>query len=63
MSNIKQFPSKSNGIDEDKYKAFIGILIEHDGSIEVTLPPNFSNAELLGMLEMAKLITMDNFEG
>lgn len=62
MSNVKQFPGKSNGLDEDKYKGFIGVLIEHDGSIEVTLPAGFSKAEIIGMLEMAKLITMDNFE-
>lgn len=60
MSNVKQFPGTKNTLDEDKYKAFIGILIQHDGSIEVTLPEGFSKAELLGLFEMAKLMTMDN---
>lgn len=60
MSNVTQFPGTKGTLDKDNYKAFIGILILHDGSIEVTLPKDFSKAELLGLFEMAKLMTMDN---
>jgi hypothetical protein len=61
MSNIKKFPGMKETDDTDKYKAFIGVLIQHDNSIEVTLPSGFSKAEIAGMLEMGKLMVVDTF--
>jgi hypothetical protein len=58
--SVHKFPG-TDGIDEDKYKAFIAILIDNEGNIEVSTPEGFSKAELIGMLHMAGLVVMDNF--
>jgi len=58
--SIHKFPGVTDEIDEDKYKGFIAILIDHENSIEVSAPEGFSKAEIIGMLHMAGLIVMDN---
>lgn len=60
--SIHKFPGTET-IDEDKYKGFIAILIDHENNIELSIPEGFSKAEIIGMLHMAGLIVMDTFQG